>query len=104
MLLCTTKVFSQDDYYKQNRTLTYEEVIIAYKELDIKYEQANMIEFGKADGGKPLHLFLISATGNFNRELLRKNNGCFLLINNGIHAGEPDGIDASLMIAKVLLN
>ncbi len=103
-LFFSPKAFSQDDYYKQNRTLTYAEVISAYKQLDIKYPQAKMIEFGKADGGKPLHLFLISANGNFNRDQLRKNNGCFLLINNGIHPGEPDGIDASLLLAKDLLN
>ncbi len=102
--LFSSNAFSQDDYYKQNRSLTYSGVISAYKQLDIKYAQAKMIEFGKADGGKPLHLFLISANGNFNREQLRKNNGCFLLINNGIHPGEPEGIDASLLLAKNLLN
>ena len=103
-MLCGTKVFSQDNYYNQNRTLTYVEVIKAYQLLDAKYLQAKMITFGKADGGKPLNLFLINASGNFNLEQLRKSNGIFLLINNGIHPGEPEGIDASLLLAKNLLN
>ena len=103
-LFVTAKVFSQDDYYKQNRTLTYAEVIKAYQQLDVKYLQAKMINIGKADGGKPLNLFLINTSGNFSIERLRKSNGIFLLINNGIHPGEPEGIDASLLLAKNLLN
>ena len=59
-------LFAQTNYYLQNKTLTYNEVINAYQQLDGKYLQAKMLEFGRTDGGKPLHLFLINSTGNFN--------------------------------------
>jgi hypothetical protein len=34
---------------------------------------------------------------------IRKSNKRILLINNGIHPGEPEGIDASMMLARDLL-
>jgi len=35
--------------------------------------------------------------------LIRKQDKRVLLINNGIHPGEPEGIDASMMLARDLL-
>lgn len=39
----------------------------------------------------------------FEPEQIRKQNKRILLINNGIHPGEPEGIDASMMLARDLL-
>jgi hypothetical protein len=55
---------------------------------------------GITDAGLPLHLVLINAKNNFNPKSWTAQKHCVLLVNNGIHAGEPDGIDASMMLAR----
>lgn len=75
-------------------TATYEEVIGFYKKLADKFPELTITEKGLTDSGFPLHLVKISKGDG---EKLR------LLINNGIHPGEPDGIDASMMLARDLI-
>src|SRR6188474_1225276 len=81
--------------YLNNKTVTYAECISFYKELDQKYPNAKLFTGGLTDVGKPLHLFVITNDGDFNPSSIQHNNKRILLINNGIHPGEPDGIDAS---------
>ncbi len=86
----------------KNYTATYEECISFYKELDEQYETVSMIEMGLSDAGLPLHLVLVNKERNFNPEKWHKRNQVVILINNGIHPGEPDGIDASMMLVRDL--
>lgn len=55
---------------------------------------------GMTDAGYPLHLVVVSNNGDYNFDNIRKNNKRIILINNGIHPGEPDGIDASMLLAR----
>jgi len=89
--------------YEENYTPTYEEVIEMYKLLDSHYENATLIEEGKTDIGKPLHLFIINNEPVFDLDKIREQGKSVLLINNGIHPGEPEGIDASLQFADDIL-
>ncbi|MEZ5001058.1 MAG: M14 family zinc carboxypeptidase [Bacteroidales bacterium] len=89
--------------YDQNISLTYDEVIKAYNELDRYYPEAKLIEVGNTDIGKSLHLFMISSEGDFNPESIHAKGKCILMINNGIHPGEPEGIDASIEFAWNIL-
>lgn len=89
--------------YLQNKTVTYNEAITFYKSLDVKYANAKLITCGNTDIGKPLHLFVITNDGDFNKESIRKKNKRIILINNGIHPGEPCGVDASMGLAEDLL-
>jgi len=56
------------------------------------------------DSEKPLHLLVISDDKQFDPKEIRKENKRIILINNGIHPGEPAGIEASLQLAAELLN
>jgi len=47
-----------------------------------------------------LHLIVVSDNGDHNFSNIRKNNKRIILINNGIHPGEPDGIDASMLLVR----
>jgi hypothetical protein len=87
----------------RNSTAEYSEVIPFYQALDAKYSQLKMITCGLTDIGKPLHLVILSRDKVFDPALIRKQNKRVLLINNGIHPGEPEGIDASMMLARDLL-
>ncbi len=89
--------------YLFNQTFTYEELINTYKALESKHGITRLVEYGKSDGGKPLHLFIIDADGDFSPSEARKKGKKVLFILNGIHAGEPDGIDASVEFAEELL-
>lgn len=82
-----------------NQTATYPQIISWYQQLDRQYEQAKLIEIGKTDVGKPLHLFLLAA----DKQFTARPDRVTLLINNGIHPGEPEGIDACMMLARDLL-
>ncbi len=89
--------------YEQNYTVTYAEAIDMFKLLDEHYENAVLLEKGLTDCGKPLHLFVMNSEPEFNPEKIRQQGKTILLINNGIHAGEPEGIDASLEFADDIL-
>lgn len=89
--------------YEQNYTPTYYEAIEMFRLLDEHYENAVLLEKGLTDCGKPLHLFVMNSEPEFNPEKIRRQGKTILLINNGIHAGEPEGIDASLWFADDVL-
>ena len=59
----------------------------------------DLIEFGSTDSGYPLHLAIYNADGEFDLDKIRKSHS-FILINNGIHPGESDGIDATMMLFR----
>lgn len=93
-----------EQHKSRNITATYEETIVFYKELDAKYDQMQFLEYGPTDIGKNLNLVVLSKDKVFTPEEIRRANKRILLINNGIHPGEPEGIDASMMLARDMLS
>jgi hypothetical protein len=89
--------------FEHNKTATYNQVIDFYSSLDKNYRTAKLFQAGLTDVGLPLHVFVISADAVFDADVLHKKNKTIVLINNGIHAGEPCGIDACMTFAKDLL-
>ncbi|MDF1575954.1 MAG: M14 family zinc carboxypeptidase [Bacteroidales bacterium] len=90
--------------YKNNETVTWQEAIDMYEWLDEQYEDARLLQVGLSDAGKALHLFVIDRSRTFSPEKIRESGRNILFINNGIHAGEPCGVDASLKLAGDLLS
>ena len=84
-------------------TATYQELIDYYQVLDNKYEQMRIFDCGSSDIGKPINLIVLSRDKIFDPIEIRKQNKRILLINNGIHPGEPEGIDASMMLVRHML-
>jgi len=87
----------------KNYTATYKEVIAYYNKVSKLYPQMKMYNYGMTDIGKPLTLIVLSKDKVFDPALIKKQNKRVLLINNGIHPGEPEGIDASMMLVRDLL-
>lgn len=83
---------------------TYFETIDWYKNLDKISTKVLVKEMGMTDAGYPLHLVLVSNDGKFEAAQWHKQNKAVILINNGIHPGEPDGIDASMMLVRDIVN
>lgn len=103
--LFTTSLLAQDLTTRYERTqgketATYTECIDYYKTLDKRYQQISMLTLGNTDSGFPLNLVIYSSDGDFNFTSLHKKNKRVILINNGIHPGEPDGVDASMMLLR----
>ncbi|MEP6713417.1 MAG: M14 family metallopeptidase [Ferruginibacter sp.] len=89
---------------KGNETATYFEAIKWYKDLSKTSTEISIKETGETDAGYPLHLVMISADKKFNPDIWHTQKKIVILINNGIHPGEPDGIDASMMLVRDILN
>ncbi len=83
-----------------NITATYHEAIDFYKNLDRQFPQLELKEYGSTDSGFPLHLAILSTSGDFDANSLRKSGKQILMINNAIHPGEPCGVDASMLFLK----
>lgn len=88
---------------KGSQTPTYVEIIDWWKKLDKGSPLVKMQEMGPTDAGHPLHLILVSGDGDFHIPSLKRKNKTILFINNGIHPGEPDGIDASMLLVKAIV-
>jgi hypothetical protein len=85
------------------QTSTYHEVIDYWNNLAKQYSQIHIQEVGETDSGHPLHLITYDPDSRFNFDELRAKKR-ILLINNGIHPGESDGIDATMMLFRDLVN
>ena len=78
-------------------TSTYDEMMAFYKSAEENSALVKLQTFGKTDSGLPLHLVTYKSL-NTNKDAIR------LLINNGIHPGESDGIDASMLLLREIIN
>lgn len=99
LLLISISSFSQklQTPYEQrngNQTVTYEEMVKFYEDLDKKFKTITVENFGKDDNGEPIKVVIFNNSKN--------KNAPTIFINNGIHPGEPDGIDATMMLMRDL--
>lgn len=77
-----------------NQSVTYEEMVKYYGDLDKNFETVTIQNFGNDDNGEPIKVVV------FTPSISKKSPA--ILINNGIHPGEPDGIDATMMLMRDL--
>lgn len=87
----------------KKETATYDQAVKHYQALAKIYPESKLLQYGNTDFGKPLHLLVLSQEKVFEPSAIKKANKRVLLINNGIHPGEPEGIDASMLLARDLL-
>lgn len=79
---------------------TYPQIIQWWKGLAAAYPTVQMKEMGHTDAGYPLHLILVSTNKTFDIKAIKAKKKAIIFINNGIHPGEPDGIDASMLLVR----
>lgn len=84
-------------------TPEYEDVIQYFKDLAQDFEQVKIVEMGMTDSGQPIHIVLYDNERIFDPKKWHEKDRPILFINNGIHPGEPDGIDASMMLLRDIL-
>lgn len=93
-------LFSQTKYQTPfekgngNQTTTYAEMGKYYDDLAKNFKTISIESFGTDDNGEPIKVVIFNDSKN--------KETATILINNGIHPGEPDGIDASMMLMRDL--
>ncbi len=86
-----------------NQTTTWLECITFYQDLAARYPHVLHFEqIGLSDSGVPIHAGVVSADGVFDREQIKRAGRTVFFNNNGIHPGEPEGIDACMAIVRDL--
>lgn len=108
LLFASTTLFAQNKTYQTpyekgngNQTATYQEVMTFYRLLDKDFETIKVMEMGPTDNAERLHIVIFNPNKSFDFNKLHDNKAV-LLVNNGIHPGEPDGIDATMMLYRDL--
>ncbi len=86
---------------KGRETATYLQTIDFYIRLAKEFPEINIQTIGDTDSGNPLHIVTFNADSDFNFRRVGEEK-TIILINNGIHPGEPDGIDATMLLYRDL--
>ncbi len=87
---------------KGKETATYSQIIDYYEQLAEAFPTIKLQKYGETDSGEPLHLAIYSPDEDFDLNKLRDNH-TIVFINNGIHPGESDGIDATMLLFRNLV-
>jgi hypothetical protein len=85
----------------QNQTTTWADCIAWYEGLARDYP--GVLRFGvigTSDAGVPIHAGVVSADGVFGREQIKQAGRTVFFNNNGIHPGEPEGVDACMALVR----
>jgi len=85
----------------QNQTTTHADCIAWYENLARQYP--NVLRFGvvgTSDAGVPIHAGVVSSDGVFDREAIKNSGRPVFFNNNGIHPGEPEGVDGCMALVR----
>jgi hypothetical protein len=84
-----------------NQTATWAECIAFYERLARDFPGVlRWGEIGISDTGVPIHAGVVTADGVFDRETLKRQGRPVFFNNNGIHPGEPEGIDTCMALVR----
>ena len=80
-----------------NKTPTYQELIDIYKKWDSDHQEIELYQMGESDTEYPIYLVILNGAGDSLQTFQKAKAKTTILINNAIHAGEPDGVNACLL-------
>ena len=85
----------------KNQTTGWEECIRFYKNLEALYPTVlRFFEIGRSDTGMPIHAGVVTSDGVLDFDELKRNFRPVFFNNNGIHPGEPEGIDVCMALVR----
>lgn len=85
----------------QNQTTDWATCIAFYERLACDFPAVlRFFTIGTTDTGQPLHAGVVSADGVFERDAIQAAGRPVFFNNNGIHPGEPEGIDACMALVR----
>ena len=80
-----------------NTTPTYSELIDRYRKLASDHKEIELYAMGQSDYGLPIYVCVLNGAQDSVKTFEKARQSTSLMINNGIHPGEPDGINACLI-------
>jgi hypothetical protein len=87
----------------QNQTTTWSDCIAWYENLAHQYPRVLRFSVvGTSDAGVPIHAGVVSSDGVFDRAQVKAAGRPVFFNNNGIHPGEPEGVDACMALVRDL--
>ena len=92
--------FEKSNYRKTPR---YAETIEYFKKFEKHSPFARLISIGKSAEGRDIFVLIVSKDRAFSPELAHKTGKVVVFIQSGIHAGEIDGKDASMILLREIL-
>ena len=104
VLLISTSLSAQTTRFEKSKgkeSPTYHEGITWWTEFASTNKNVTLTEFGETDAGYPLHIVCMSSK-SIDLEQIKASSKTIILINNAIHPGEPDGVDASMLLFRDL--
>lgn len=93
-ILNSTISFAQ---WSENTSPTYPELINHLEKLDKQHKEVELYAMGLSDYGLPIYVCIVNGAQDSVKTFVKTRNETTILINNAIHAGEPDGINACLI-------
>jgi len=83
-----------------NETPTYSKLVEDCKIFASIHSEIQLFNMGESDYGLPIYLFVINGGKDSLLTFKKAKQSTTLLVNNAIHPGEPDGINAMLLWVK----
>lgn len=84
-----------------NQTTTWAQCIAFYEALAAQYPTVlRFWQIGMTHSGRPLHAGVVTADGVLDRAPLRAGHRPVFFNNNGIHPGEPEGVDVCMALVR----
>jgi hypothetical protein len=80
-----------------NTTPTYPELIAYYQKLDREHPEIELYAMGQSDTDWPICVCIVNGAQDSLKTFEKARNSSTVLINNAIHPGEPDGVNACLI-------
>lgn len=85
----------------RNQTTTWAECVAFYERLAHDFPSVlRWQQIGTSDNGIPMHAGIVTADAQFDRQTLQRQRRPVFFNNNGIHPGEPEGIDACMALVR----
>ena len=82
--------------FVSNQTPTYPELIAWYQNMDQQHAEIELYAMGESDTEFPIYVCIINGSNDSLKTFQKARTSTTVLINNAIHPGEPDGVNASM--------
>lgn len=96
-IVCLSLSFLSNAQLDGNTTPTYHELIEMYRTLAVDHAEIELYSMGESDYGLPIYVCVLNGSQDSVQTFKKARESTTLMINNGIHPGEPDGINACLI-------
>ena len=85
----------------QNQTTLWSECVAFYEKLASDFPKVlHFFEMGVSDNGLPLYAGVVTRDGVRDRTQIKSEDRPVFFNNNGIHPGEPEGMDACMALVR----